>query len=320
MPSIGIAAILAGRLFAAGLACGLNLYVTIALTGLASRLGWIELPPGLIGLEQGFLIAGAAVLFAAEFIAATVPLLDAAWEAAHTVVRPIAGAALAFSALDAAPLWLRLVGAAITGAAALATHSGKIGLRLVVIRSRRRRAIASTAEDIAALLLAFTAIVLPFTALALAALSAVLLALFAPPYWRAFTFAARAARAAIRGFFGTRTWTDRDDLPSALRQLVPPAELGAPEPRAARAALDSPAGPWRNGWLVLDGRTSAFFFRHRFHIRHIPLPRPDSPSTCHTPLADIITWQHQNTRYTLRLLHDGPSAEIVTGALQLAVR
>lgn len=308
----------AGRLVAGGLACGLNLYATIALIGLGSRLGWIELPPGLIGLEQGLLITGALVLFTAEFIAATVPFLDAAWEAVHTVIRPIAGAALAFTALEPAPLWLRFVGAAISGAAAFAAHSAKTGFRLVITPRRTRRVAYSIAEDTAAIALAVLAIVFPRAAL-IAALAAILiLARVGPRCWRAFGFAVRAARAALRGFFGTRGWTPRTALPTAIGALVHPPDVGLPDARAARAALDCPAsGEWRNGWLVLDSRATTFLYRDRFRTRSVRLPRPDDPTASHEWLADVVSWQHDGMDYTLRLLRDGPSAELAIGALQL---
>jgi hypothetical protein len=124
-----------------------------------------------------------------------------------------------------------------------------------------------------------------------------------------------------RGFFGTRRWLAPDELPSSIRQLVPPPELGLPDPRATRAALDSRGGgPWRNGWLVIDGRSAVFLYRRAFRTRNVPLPRPEDPTVSNGILADAVSWSTDDAGFTLHLLKDGPSAEIAIGALQLAIR
>jgi hypothetical protein len=70
-------AVLLGQLLAIAFACGLNLYATVALLGLASRLGWMSgLPPGLRGLENGFVIGSAALLYLFEFVIDKVPYVD----------------------------------------------------------------------------------------------------------------------------------------------------------------------------------------------------------------------------------------------------
>ena len=66
--------ILAGQLLGTAFACGLNLYATIALLGIASRAGWItNLPPGMTGLEHGLVIGSAAALYIVEFAVDRVP-------------------------------------------------------------------------------------------------------------------------------------------------------------------------------------------------------------------------------------------------------
>jgi hypothetical protein len=314
-------ALLSGRLLAAGLACGLNLYATIALIGLGSRLGWILLPPGLLGLDQWLLIGAAATLFTAEFVAAAIPVVDAIWESAHTVIRPLGAGALAFVAFEAAPLSLRIAAGVITAVAALASHTAKIGLRLVVARRRSTRLAISAAEDIAAALLAALALAMPVASVGAVAIFAILLVRMGPRLWRAAAFGVRAAIALRRGFFGKRRWLASDELPSAIRQLVPTPELGLPDPRAVRAALDSPqSGPWRNGWLVVNGRSASFIYRRAFRTRNVSLPRPDDPTVHHGLLTDAVSWPSIDAAFTLHLLKDGPSAEITVGALQLAIR
>ncbi|HUF70967.1 MAG TPA: DUF4126 domain-containing protein [Longimicrobiales bacterium] len=321
MPAFAVTALLSGRIIAAGLACGLNLYATVALIGLASRFGWIELPPGLLGLGQWILIGAAGALFVIEFVAAAIPVVDAFWEAAHTVIRPMAAGALAFTALEGTPPSLRIAAGVLAATAALAAHSAKVGLRLIITRRRSRRLLISAGEDLAAVILAVAALAYPRFALAAVAAVTLFLAAVGPRFWRASAFAVRATLAVLRGFFGSRRWLDTGELPLAIRQRIPAPELGLPDPRAARAALDSTAsGPWRNGWLVLDGRSASFFYRRAFRTLEVRLHRPDDPAISHGPLADVIAWIDADQPFTLHVLKDGPSAEIAAGALQLTVR
>lgn len=313
--------LVSGRLAAAGLACGLNLYVTIALMGVASRVGWIDLPPGLIGLEQWLLILGASALLVAELLAAAIPLVDAAWEGAHTIVRPIAAGALAIMVLEAAPVTLRVAGGLVAAGAALAAHSAKLGLRLVVTRRRSRRLGLAVIEGLAAAILAIGAIAFPRLGSLAVLLVTAALAWSGRPLWRASVFAARAIAGALRGFFGTRRWTTPEELPAGIRSLVPPPELGLPEPRAARVALASLAsGPWRNGWLVVDGHSTYLLYRHRFRTCRIELPRPDDATVEPWLLADVVSWQHEGDTFTLHMLKDGPAPDVAVRAMQLASR
>jgi len=317
MPPFPVLALLAGRLVGLGLACGLNLYATIALAGLVSRFGWIELPPGLVGLEQAILIAGAAVLFLTEFIVATIPWVDTIWEAVHTVVRPLAAFGLGLLALEGAPWPLRIAGGMIGAIAAFAAHAAKVGLRFLVATRRPIRILISTVEDLAAVALAIAALVFPAAALAAVAIFAVILALVGPQLWRATDFAGRAAVGRVRGFFGSRDWHPAAAMPAGFRALVDPTELGQPEPRVVRAALSCrQLGAWRNGWLVLDAGLATFVHRHWLRPRRIHLSRPGDVTLHHQLLADVVRWKHDDVDFTLHLLKDGPPAEITVRALQ----
>src|SRR5580765_8281838 len=94
-----------GRTLAFSLAAGVNLYATVALVGLASYFGWVALPP------EYAVFGIASVLYLVEFVADKVPWVDTLWDAIHTFIRPIGGAALAVASLgDASPALM--VGAA----------------------------------------------------------------------------------------------------------------------------------------------------------------------------------------------------------------
>lgn len=72
-----------------------SLYATVAFAGVAGRLAWVALPPGLVPLQETWVIAVAALLTAVEVAAQLVPGIATGWEAIHAVLRPLASAALA---------------------------------------------------------------------------------------------------------------------------------------------------------------------------------------------------------------------------------
>ena len=117
-----------GTIAASGWASGLNLYGTALLLGLAGRLGWAETPSQL--QSTGVLVA-LGVLYALEFVVDKVPWLDSAWDAVHTVIRPIGGALLggliAHEAGDP-----EVLAALLGGGFSLSAHAAKASTRAAV--------------------------------------------------------------------------------------------------------------------------------------------------------------------------------------------
>jgi hypothetical protein len=120
-----------GRTMGFSFAAGINLYATVAILGLASRFGWVALPPQYQVFDSNWIIGGAIALYLVEFVADKIPWVDSAWDAVHSVVRPIGGAAIAVATLgDASPTVETLV--ALTGGAlAASTHFSKAGTRVI---------------------------------------------------------------------------------------------------------------------------------------------------------------------------------------------
>lgn len=114
---------------------GINLYLTVFVSGLAINQGWITLHPQyeqLTVLGHPAIIAVAGVLFALEFFADKVPWVDSIWDAVHTIIRPIGGAMLAITVLgDSHPVYDVIVGL-LAGGMTLTTHGAKAGTRLLV--------------------------------------------------------------------------------------------------------------------------------------------------------------------------------------------
>ena len=82
-----------GQILGVAFGAGLNLYATVAFLGLAIRLGWIAgLTPALYGLANPIVLATAAFFYVLEFFIDKIPYADTAWDAIHTIIRPVAGA------------------------------------------------------------------------------------------------------------------------------------------------------------------------------------------------------------------------------------
>ena len=120
-----------GRTMGFSFAAGLNLYATVAILGLASRYGWVALPPQYQVFDNSWIIGGALVLYVIEFVADKIPWVDSVWDAVHSVIRPIGGALIAVATLgDQAPATEAVV-ALLGGALAASTHFSKSGTRVL---------------------------------------------------------------------------------------------------------------------------------------------------------------------------------------------
>ena len=121
---------------ALGLAClaGIDLYLTVFVTGLAIHQHWIVLSPTYQSLEilgQPWIIAIAGILYALEFFADKIPWVDSAWDTVHTIIRPIGGALLAIQVLGHHKPIMDVLIVLLAGTTSLVTHTAKASSRLI---------------------------------------------------------------------------------------------------------------------------------------------------------------------------------------------
>src|SRR5262245_58503847 len=176
-------------------ASGLNAYATILALGVMQRFGIIHLPSGLDVVATTPVILGAALLYIVEFVADKVPLVDNLWDGIHTVIRPVAGAWLAYGAVGhVAPQWQALAALA-GGSIALTSHTAKASTRAAVNLSPEPFSnwILSLAEDAISIGLVWLIGAHPMVALAIVL---VLVAIAALIIWKLSTFARRIFRRA----------------------------------------------------------------------------------------------------------------------------
>jgi hypothetical protein len=162
---------ISGLVIAASFAAGLNVYATVLTLGLLARLHWVELPPGLDVLANGWILIAAAAMFSMEFFADKIPAFDLIWNALHTFIRIPLAALLAYRATLQLSPEMQLL--ATTGGAliALAAHSSKTTARTLVSASPEpiSNIALSTGEDAVAVGLTWTAAHHPWIAGGIAA-------------------------------------------------------------------------------------------------------------------------------------------------------
>jgi hypothetical protein len=169
---IGIAA-------SASLLAGWRLYLVILATGLAMRAGAVPLPEHLAGLQilaNPWVMGIAGIGTLCEFFADKVMWVDSAWDAVHTLVRPVGGALLALAIVDPGDPMLQVIALLLGGGGALLAHGGKAGARAAVNASPEpiSNMAVSSVEDVATVGLLWVAYEHPYWA---AGIAAVLLAL-----------------------------------------------------------------------------------------------------------------------------------------------
>lgn len=109
-------------------AAGLDLYATVAVAGIAVRLGWVtNVPTTIDAFANIVVIVIAAALYVIGFGVTLAPGVSSAWETLHSLIRPPAAAVLAaMTAWHADPIVV-LVAALLGGGVAIVTHTTKLG-------------------------------------------------------------------------------------------------------------------------------------------------------------------------------------------------
>ena len=176
-------------------AAGLNAYATVLALGVMDRIGVIHLPSGLHVLATTPVIGAAATLYLVEFVADKIPWIDSVWDAIHTVIRPAAGALLAYGVVaNVDPRW-QLIATLVGGGVAFTSHSAKASTRAAVNLSPEPFSnwFLSIAEDVASFVLVWLTTTHPWIGITLLVLL-IALALFA--VWKISHLARRVLRKA----------------------------------------------------------------------------------------------------------------------------
>ncbi|MBA2381609.1 MAG: DUF4126 domain-containing protein [Chloroflexi bacterium] len=132
-----------------GYASGLNAYGTTLMLCLLARAGIGDVPHD---LTSDPILYGSGVMFLIEAVVDKIPYLDNAWDALHTIIRPVIGSILGIQFADADGAASQVAAVGTAGSTALVSHTIKAGLRLGINVSPEpfSNFIVSTGEDITA--------------------------------------------------------------------------------------------------------------------------------------------------------------------------
>ena len=153
--------------FSLAAACGLRAFLPVFLTGLFSRLGYLQLGHGFewMGSTPALITFGSAVVF--ELLGDKIPVVDHALDAGGVVVKPLAASLLAaslFTQID--PALASVAGLISGGTMAGSVHVLKAKTRLgsTLVTAGMANPFLSLLEDAMALVATFVALLAPYVA------------------------------------------------------------------------------------------------------------------------------------------------------------
>jgi hypothetical protein len=155
--------------FTSGWASGVNAYAVVLVMGLLGRYAGVDAVP--LALQRTDILVCAAVLYGLEFVVDKIAWLDSTWDAVHTAIRPILGAAIGLLLAGEASSVEQALAAAAGGLSALASHAVKAGLRATINTSPEPASniAVSVAEDVTVAGLISLAVAAPWLAAGIAA-------------------------------------------------------------------------------------------------------------------------------------------------------
>jgi hypothetical protein len=190
-----------GLAFGAAWSSGINLYATVAALGLMQRYEVAQLPGELRVLDNWIIIGVALFMYAVEFVADKIPLVDTLWDALHTFIRVPAGAVVAAAATSDLHPTVQIVALLLGGGLALSTHGTKATARAAANTSPEPVSnwALSILEDIITVGATVLAVLHPMAILVVILIFLLLLAWLLPKVVRRLRRMLTAARNFLRG-------------------------------------------------------------------------------------------------------------------------
>lgn len=183
---------------------GINLYATVAVTGICVRTGLITgLPPEFQVFANEAVIFVALLLYAVEFFMDKIQGLDTLWDSLHTVIRPLGGAFIALMQVGEASVAVEVIVFLIGAGMASAAHVTKAGTRLLVNASPEpvSNVLVSIGEDIGVVGFSYLALAYPKLTFFLTLIFLVLIIIFLPIFFRSIRMLFGSLFFRIKAFF-----------------------------------------------------------------------------------------------------------------------
>jgi hypothetical protein len=197
---------------------GINLYATVAMTGICVRTGLVTgLPPEFQVFANEAVIFVALMLYVVEFFMDKIQGLDTLWDSLHTVIRPLGGALIALMQVGEASAAVEVIVFLVGASMASAAHATKAGTRLVVNSSPEpfSNVLVSIGEDIGVVGFSYLALAYPKLTFFLTIILLVLVIIFLPILFRTLRMLLGSLFFRIKAFF------IRDITKSRLLSLPP---------------------------------------------------------------------------------------------------
>lgn len=308
---------------------GLNLYMTVFITGLAIRMDWVQLSSqydqlSILGSDAVLMASG--IFFALEFFSDKIPWVDSLWDSVHTLIRPVGGGLLAIQTLGTSDPAFDVIIGLLAGGTTLVSHGFKAGTRLIVNASPEpvSNILVSTAENVAVAgglaLMAWNPLVAAVVFIAFLSF-----ALYVTPrlfrrskaflwlLWNKLGAGFRRADAGETSRLYARLSSD-DDLALAAALgggLVEP--MWSAEVLVAKAKGFRPVGSFTFGKIVAveDSRGVLHFVGRRFwRSFHCPIPLSDMTITQEPRFLseDVVLYSRDGSRKVVLKLHAGQRA------------
>ena len=183
---------------------GINLYATVAVTGICVRTGLVTgLPPEFQVFANEAVIFVALLLYAIEFFMDKIQGLDTLWDSLHTVIRPLGGAFIALMQVGEASAAVEVIVFLMGASMASAAHATKAGTRVIVNTSPEpvSNVLVSIGEDIGVVGFSYLALAYPKLTFFLTLILLVLIIIFLPVLFRAIRMLLGSVFFRIKAFF-----------------------------------------------------------------------------------------------------------------------
>ena len=261
---------------------GINLYATVAVTGLCVRNGLVTgLPPQFQVFGNDAVIFIALLLYAVEFFADKIQGLDILWDGLHTFIRPLGGALIALIQVGEASAPVEVIVFLLGAAMASAAHATKAGTRLVVNASPEpvSNIVVSMGEDIGAVAYTYLALSHPRLTFFLTLACLVLIAILLPMLFRTLRMLLGSLFFRLKRFFVRESGADpAPALPLEVdRVLDAEKETGETILWAGKAFAAGIPSVRRSAriYLVMTSLSVYCLYRRWFRLRIRRMPRSE---------------------------------------------
>jgi len=306
------------------LAAGIDLYLALLVIALAPRTPWWGEPlPGALGdLDAPAVVLVLAVLYLAELRAERGETSALAWNACHTLIRPLSGGLLGALLLYHLPAPVALTGVLVAGTVAWLAHAVRSG-RLVLSRwapptEGVHPLLASLLEDAMVVGLVALSLDRPVAALVLAVGVAAAGVPRGRSHVRALVFATRLAAARALLLLRQRAWVEAATLPVRVLEALEThaSQSGGTVRGTPAAALRAPGLPlFATGWVVQQGRHLLFVHRRRWQSRCVPLEGLEARAVVEHGFFRAVDLEGPERRQVrLYFFVTGPTAESLAAA------